>query len=439
MTDQGRDVVVVTGGASGFGLALAERCAASAMDVALLDIDGERVAAEAETLAGAHPVRVEGRRVDVTSEADLTATAGQVDVLFGRCDLLFVNVGVQHFGAVERLTDDDWRWVLDVNVVGAARTVRAFLPLLRRSGHGRIAFTASVNVLAPAARLGVYQASKAAVVALAETLRFELAEDSIQVSVILPAGMTTRHLESSLAARPDHLPNGDGSSDDDRKAMMASRPMSDADVTTAEVAARHALAEVLAGEPYVITHGDLAEAVAGQQAAISRALERMHAATDGATHGATPNGGAGARPPAEVLADIEAVRQLKARYFRTLDTKDWNGFRQVFADDVVIDTTASGGSVVTGADAFLEFVRAALADVLTVHHGHSPEITVSSPSSASGTWAMADHLRFADGNELTGFGHYRETYEKSDGTWRIRTSTLTRLRMDGSFTPPAPS
>ncbi|XVQ09746.1 nuclear transport factor 2 family protein [Spirillospora sp. CA-255316] len=130
------------------------------------------------------------------------------------------------------------------------------------------------------------------------------------------------------------------------------------------------------------------------------------------------------------MDDIEAIKQLKARYCRTLDTKDWDAMRQVFTDDVVIDTTGSGGTVISGAGAFMAFLLDNLADRVTVHHCHTPEITLTSPSTATGVWAMEDRVQWPGGRELNGFGHYHETYEKSGGTWRIKTSTLTRLRMD---------
>ncbi|MGF7236775.1 MAG: nuclear transport factor 2 family protein [Frankia sp.] len=130
------------------------------------------------------------------------------------------------------------------------------------------------------------------------------------------------------------------------------------------------------------------------------------------------------------MDDLEAIKQLKARYCRMLDTKDWDGFREVFTGDVVMDSTGSGGSVITGGDAFLAFISTNLAERVTVHQCHTPEITVTSPSSATGIWAMEDRVRFGDGRELNGFGHYHETYEKVDGAWRIKTSKLTRLRMD---------
>lgn len=136
------------------------------------------------------------------------------------------------------------------------------------------------------------------------------------------------------------------------------------------------------------------------------------------------------------MDDIEAIKQLKARYFRTMDAKDWPGMRQVFTDDVVIDTTASGGGVVTGADEFLSFLEPALHGAITVHHGHMPEIEITSPSTATGIWALQDVIVWPDGSRLVGYGHYHETYALVRGEWRIRSSTLTRLHME--FTAPAP-
>src|SRR4051812_43916184 len=113
-----------------------------------------------------------------------------------------------------------------------------------------------------------------------------------------------------------------------------------------------------------------------------------------------------------------------------MDTKDWAGMREVFTDDLVIDTTDSGGDVQSGADDFLVFLEGAIGEAVTVHHGHMPEIEITSPTTASRIWAMEDTLRWPDGTELHGYGHYHETYAKVDGGWRIRTSKLTRLRMD---------
>lgn len=132
--------------------------------------------------------------------------------------------------------------------------------------------------------------------------------------------------------------------------------------------------------------------------------------------------------------DIEAIRRLKARYFRTMDTKQWDEMRQVFTDGVVVDTSESGGGVVRGADEFMAFLRETLGDVVTVHHGHMPEIEVTSPTTATGIWALQDLLVWPDGTRLLGFGYYHETYEKHDGHWRIASTKLTRLHVD--FTAP---
>jgi len=135
-----------------------------------------------------------------------------------------------------------------------------------------------------------------------------------------------------------------------------------------------------------------------------------------------------------VADEIEAIRRLKARYFRLMDTKDWDGMREVFTDDVVIDTAEAGGQVARGADAFMAFLREALGDAVTVHQGHMPEIDLTSETTATGIWALNDIIIWSSGMRLDGYGHYHETYEKSDGEWRIKSSKLTRLHTD--FTMP---
>ncbi len=132
--------------------------------------------------------------------------------------------------------------------------------------------------------------------------------------------------------------------------------------------------------------------------------------------------------------EIEAIRRLKARYFRLMDTKDWDGMREVFTDDVVIDTAEAGGQVARGADEFMAFLREALGDAVTVHQGHMPEIDLTSETTATGIWALHDIIIWSSGMRLDGYGHYHETYEKSDGEWRIKSSKLTRLHTD--FTMP---
>jgi hypothetical protein len=143
---------------------------------------------------------------------------------------------------------------------------------------------------------------------------------------------------------------------------------------------------------------------------------------------------------AERLEAIEEIKQLKARYFRCMDTKDWDGFTSVFAPNARMDVSgelgdgaADSGGVTTGNREIAAFVRASIDDVTTVHHGHMPEIDVTSPTSATGTWAMEDHLWWPEDSPISkmhGHGHYHETYEKLDGRWLITSTTLTRLRTD---------
>jgi NAD(P)-dependent dehydrogenase (short-subunit alcohol dehydrogenase family) len=271
MSDEG-GVAVISGGASGFGLALGATCAARGMPVVLLDRDGERAADEAAGLSSRHGVPAAGLEVDVSDIGSIEGAADQVSQRFGGADLVVSNVGVQLFGAVERFTDDEWRWLLDVNVIGSARMARTFVPLLRRSSLGRLAFTTSSSVLDPASRLGAYQASKFAVWGLAETLRLELRSDGISVSVIFPSGMASRHLETSQAAQPEHVRRPIGESED-FASMAESNPSMVQAVATPEEAAAGVLEALLAGEPYVITHGDLVDAVASRSANLLRAAE----------------------------------------------------------------------------------------------------------------------------------------------------------------------
>ena len=139
----------------------------------------------------------------------------------------------------------------------------------------------------------------------------------------------------------------------------------------------------------------------------------------------------------EDLSAVEEIKRLKARYFRCMDTKDWDGFEAVFAPDATMDTTqeAPDLEVVHGSGNIRQFVQGSVDPVVTVHHGHMPEIEITSPTTARGVWAMQDFLQMPEGSPLgmksmTGWGHYTETYEVVDGQWLIKTLVLTRLRRD---------
>jgi SnoaL-like domain len=131
--------------------------------------------------------------------------------------------------------------------------------------------------------------------------------------------------------------------------------------------------------------------------------------------------------------DIEQIRQLKARYFRFIDTHDWPALLEVFAPDAEIDTTSEGGKVTRDAAQFVTRLERILGNVVSVHHGHMPEIELISPTQARGVWAMEDTLWWPEGSpirHLHGYGHYHETYEKVDGRWVITSMRLTRIRRD---------
>ncbi|MGB3621476.1 nuclear transport factor 2 family protein [Ketobacter sp. MCCC 1A13808] len=136
---------------------------------------------------------------------------------------------------------------------------------------------------------------------------------------------------------------------------------------------------------------------------------------------------------ADDTIDIEAIKLLKSRYFRFLDTQDWDSFRCLFTDDFVSDTKPSGGKVIHGADEFVSFVKSTLANCTTVHHGLTPEINITSLNTATGIWAMEDLVRMPGLIDLQGFGHYQEEYKKVNNQWCIHYSKLTRLRMDFRF------
>jgi uncharacterized protein (TIGR02246 family) len=139
----------------------------------------------------------------------------------------------------------------------------------------------------------------------------------------------------------------------------------------------------------------------------------------------------------EQLLAIEEIKQLKARYFRCMDTKDWAGFEAVFAPDASVDYTPPGANSAdwsaSGRERIVEFVRRIVEPAITVHHGHMPEVEVTSPTTARAIFAMEDLIWWPEGSRrrtLHGWGHYHESYIKMDGKWLIKTLRLTRLRVD---------
>ena len=128
------------------------------------------------------------------------------------------------------------------------------------------------------------------------------------------------------------------------------------------------------------------------------------------------------------LLAIEDIKKLKARYFRTMDTKDWQGLRDCFTEDLVADFRDAPGMYSEGSEEYMQQLTDILQAASTVHHGHCPEIELVDDNNATGIWAMDDIVKLPD-ISLQGWGHYHETYRKEQGEWKIATIRLSRLRL----------
>jgi len=132
----------------------------------------------------------------------------------------------------------------------------------------------------------------------------------------------------------------------------------------------------------------------------------------------------------KALEEIEQIKKLKARYFRLMDMKLWEEWGEVFAEDATVHVVTMAGIEVfwEGRQQIVTNNSSILNDVITVHHGHMPEIEMTGAATATGIWAMSDYLVFPNGTFLNGYGHYHEEYVKENGQWRIKSLSLTRLR-----------
>jgi NAD(P)-dependent dehydrogenase (short-subunit alcohol dehydrogenase family) len=199
-------VAVVTGAASGIGRAMAERFAAEGMRVVLADIERPVLARTAEAIeaAGGDVLAVP---TDVSVAADVDALATTTIEHYGDVHLLCNNAGVGSRGLpICELPLHDFAWVIAVNLFGVIHGIQAFLPHLRANGVGHIVNTASTSGLYHLPRMGPYNASKAAVVALSETLRFELDAEGcgVGVSVLCPSWVRT-NITTSDRNRPERF------------------------------------------------------------------------------------------------------------------------------------------------------------------------------------------------------------------------------------------
>ena len=167
--------VVITGGASGIGLATAKVLARRGARVLLADIEHQALDAAAEQVVEAGASVVETQTCDISSLEAVQRLADVADERLGGTDILFNNAGVAVGGPIAEMSHDDWRWIIDVDLWGAIHGVEVFLPRMLASGRGgHILFTASFAGLVPNVGLGPYCVAKYGVVALAEVLRREV-------------------------------------------------------------------------------------------------------------------------------------------------------------------------------------------------------------------------------------------------------------------------
>jgi NAD(P)-dependent dehydrogenase (short-subunit alcohol dehydrogenase family) len=212
---------VVTGAASGIGLALARRFGAEGMKLVLADIEADALDQATDALR-AEGAEVVSRVTDVSKGDQVDALAAAALDAFGAVHLVANNAGVGGGGQMDTLTTADWEWVLGVNLWGVIHGMRVFLPMLLEQGEGHIVNTASVAGLFAAPFMGPYNASKFAVVALSETTYNELAMvgSPVGISVLCPSWVRTR-IHESARNRPDELRGPDAGAEAERDEMVA--------------------------------------------------------------------------------------------------------------------------------------------------------------------------------------------------------------------------
>ena len=195
-------VAIVTGASRGIGAAVAERLARDGFTV-VINYAGD--AASAESLA--RKIEAAGGRA-LTAQADVADPAAvrrmfdAAETAFGGVDVVVNNAGVAQMGGIAETSLEDWRWAVDINLLGVVRGCKVFAPLLAAQGGGQLVNIASMAGLVHMPHAAAYNATKAAVVALSETLQLELEPDGIRVSVVCPAFFRTDLARNMRAANP---------------------------------------------------------------------------------------------------------------------------------------------------------------------------------------------------------------------------------------------
>jgi NAD(P)-dependent dehydrogenase (short-subunit alcohol dehydrogenase family) len=253
-------VAVVTGGASGIGLAMARRFRDDGMTVVLADVEQPALERAAEEI-GADPVWC-----DVSDLASVEALASHVAERHGGAHLVCANAGVTTYKPLTSTTINDWRWVIGVNLWGVVHTVHTFLPQLMAQADGcHVVITASAAGLISVPGIAPYAASKHAVVSLGETLAAELHGSGVGVSVVCP-GMVDTGIVASDRNRPEHL------RDEQRPATAGSLPSLEAMDRSDPALIAHAVADAVRNDRFwVLTHPEVMAMVEQRHHTLSEA------------------------------------------------------------------------------------------------------------------------------------------------------------------------
>lgn len=204
MQDVNGKVAFVTGGASGMGLAMVRSFAAAGMKVVVADVEPAALQQVEEEFANANR-EIMTLQVDVTDREAMTAAADAVESRFGAVHVVVNNAGVAVGGRLDKMQYKDWDWVLGVNIDGVVNGLQTFIERIKKHGEGgHIVNTASMAGHLSIPGLGVYNASKWAVVGISETLQADLEPHNIGVSVLCP-GVVKTNIFNSGRNRPDDL------------------------------------------------------------------------------------------------------------------------------------------------------------------------------------------------------------------------------------------
>ena len=189
-------VTLVTGASSGIGAATARALAAAGASVALAARRADRLEALAAEIedAGSTALSIP---TDITNETDVDEMVGRTTEAFGGFDALVNSAGVMLPAPVERADPDDWRRMIEVNLLGTMNATRAALPALRADDGGHVVTVSSDAIQSPSAGFGAYAATKAGVVAFSDSLRSEIADDGVRVTVVEP-GVTDTELPEQI-------------------------------------------------------------------------------------------------------------------------------------------------------------------------------------------------------------------------------------------------